>query len=318
MYWLCLCVVLVVCSADEFLLHLKKLLARQARSERSNFFNTTFPALTNHHIRGQLVTEQEYPWVARVIHSLTETLPHICTASCIDERVFVTAARCIFYLKVEFTTVHYQNQILFVRAFIIPSKPTKQMFDDIGFIVVEDTPTLPYWATIKTFNAVNRTDDEFQWLDVLRWNDLHEHYVVGYAADDGRAIFQAADTVYRLTEIKIIIDLRLCSELTSMDDNDDATDFWVPCYHSCAVDTMQNDEACQPYHGVEGGAVFHKANKTLIGIATWGAIAKEGYPLPVGFSVLNSDNYYEDLKCALTIRDSKKMENNISYQSLCA
>lgn len=102
-----------------------------------------------------------------------------------------------------------------------------------------------------------------------------------------------------------------------MDDNNDATDFWVPCYHSCSVETEPTDETCQPYHGVEGGAVLDKANNTLIGIATWGAYSKENYPMPVGFSVLNSDNYYEDLKCALRIRDSKKLENNISYQSLC-
>lgn len=88
-------------------------------------------------------------------------------------------------LKVEFTTVHYQSHILFVRALVIPSKPTKQMFDDIGFIIVEDKPTVPRWTTIKTFNAVNRSDEEFEWLQILGWQKgQHEHYVVGYAADD--------------------------------------------------------------------------------------------------------------------------------------
>lgn len=95
-------------------------------------------------------------------------------------------------------------------------------------------------------------------------------------------------------------------------------DFNVPCYHSCTLDDYRHDEPrCAMYHGVEGGAVINKKTNVLLGVATWGAFYSK-YELPVGLSVVNSANFYEDLSCAMKIQNDIKVEVQRGYyQSLC-
>lgn len=96
--------------------------------------------------------------------------------------------------------------------------------------------------------------------------------------------------------------------------NNYITGFRVPCYHSCDVDEfIKNDTKCSNYHGVEGGAVLSD-DAILLGIATWGAYFHK-YDLPVGFSIVNSDNFYTDFDCAKRIRASGI--KNEGYQGIC-
>ncbi|XP_063392661.1 uncharacterized protein LOC134678140 [Cydia fagiglandana] len=82
-----------------------------------------------------LVNEDDYPWVARVIHGHHKNQvlePLICTAAAIKRRVFITAARCIVTAKALYTTILYKHREIGVKAFIFPAIPSKQMFDDVG------------------------------------------------------------------------------------------------------------------------------------------------------------------------------------------
>ncbi|XP_046974279.1 uncharacterized protein LOC124540657 [Vanessa cardui] len=155
-------------------------LQRRADDNELNLNETYFPTLKNYHVNGKRVSESEYPWIARVIHSPKNFAPHICTATCIDENVFITAARCVYILKVVYTSVIYQNQRLSVKAFVLPSKKSKQLYDDIGFIVVNREFTGD-WNIIETFNE-KRPDNAFKWFGAMKFDEF-EHIVVGYALD---------------------------------------------------------------------------------------------------------------------------------------
>lgn len=54
-----------------------------------------------------------------------------------------------------------------VLAFVLPSEPTKQAFDDIGLIVVKSKNVIGTWSVIDLFTNVNRTDDAFTWFGNL-------------------------------------------------------------------------------------------------------------------------------------------------------
>lgn len=55
-----------------------------------------FSSLDNYQVNAKAATESQYPWIARVIHSRSADIPHMCTAVCIDEGIYITAARCIY------------------------------------------------------------------------------------------------------------------------------------------------------------------------------------------------------------------------------
>lgn len=98
------------------------------------------------------------------------------------------------------------------------------------------------------------------------------------------------------------------------------TGFAVPCYHSCTLQQFEkNIDRCYNYHGVEGGAVITNVmgyNK-LMGVATWGPSIKD-YELPVGFAVVNSENFFKDFTCATKIRDDNGLLITKGYyQTLC-
>ncbi|KAL0859915.1 hypothetical protein ABMA27_010245 [Loxostege sticticalis] len=301
-------------SDDNELQFIEHLSSFNTRRSQLNFDQTYFSSLDNYQVEAVPATEAQYPWIARVVHSRTLDIPHMCTAACIEERIFITAARCIYSLKVHYTTLIYQHTRLPVRAFVLPSKGTKQAFDDIGFIVVEDVPH-GHWATVKLYDETNRTDDGFNWFaDRFGSAQSESHKVVGYATK-GKQSIQAPDRLFELTEIPVVVHMDLCTILFTFDL---MKGFHVPCYHSCTLEqfkTNSDDPDCKKYHGVEGGAVLNTKTNKLLGLATWGPYFPKLY-LPVGFAVPNSANFFNDYVCARRIRDDDG-EPGMSYQRLC-
>ncbi|XP_063543223.1 uncharacterized protein LOC134751708 [Cydia strobilella] len=133
-------------------------------------FFSVFSLLRSEQNNADKTEEKKYPWIARVVHSTDKDYPYLCTAACIEDRIFVTAARCIYQAKLSLTTVINQGARLRPIAFVVPSKPTKQMFDDIGFIVVKKTNHK--WKTVKVFDKQDnkkftRTDKNYFWLSKM-------------------------------------------------------------------------------------------------------------------------------------------------------
>ncbi|CAH0718503.1 unnamed protein product, partial [Brenthis ino] len=272
-----------------------------------------FPALRGYHVNAKVITEFGYPWIARVIHSKENNVPYLCTASCIDKMIFITAARCVYLLKITYTSIIYQNQRLKPKAFILPSNPTKQFYDDIGFIIVHDD-LIGTWETIDVYSE-KRTDNAFKWLEDMEFEE-YEHRIVGYTSAKKSKSVSVWHKKYELTELDVVANIQICSDILPFDNL--IVGFEVPCYHSCSsIKFIEKDELCKNYHGVEGGALLNLKSKQLFGIATWGAYYTK-YELPVGFAVPNSDNYFEDLTCAKKIRDNNKTSVSEGfYQSLC-
>ncbi|KAL0810449.1 hypothetical protein ABMA28_010587 [Loxostege sticticalis] len=305
-------------SDDNEIQFIELLSSFDTRRSQLNLDQTYLSSLENYQVEAVPATEAQYPWIARVVHSRTLDIPHMCTAACIEERIFITAARCIYSLKVHYTTLIYQHTRLPVRAFVLPSKGTKQAFDDIGFIVVEDV-SHGHWATVKLYDETNRTDDGFNWFtDRFGSAQSGSHKVVGYATQKGIPLTQAPDRLFELTEIPVVVHI-----VSIHMDGDNG--FHVPCYHSCTLKqfkTNSNDPNCKKYHGVEGGAVLNTKTNKLLGLATWGmawemeSMLFPEYELPVGFAVPNSANFFNDYVCARRIRDDDG-EPGMSYQRLC-
>lgn len=63
----------------------------------------------------------------------------------------------------------------------MPTKESKQLFDDIGFIIVNDEFT-GQWQKIRTYNKI-RPDNSFEWYKKILdgAGDKYDHKVVGYA-----------------------------------------------------------------------------------------------------------------------------------------
>lgn len=287
------------------------LFSHRREFKRSNFNQTFFSSLESYQVNAVPVSEVQYPWISRVVHSRSGDSPHVCTASCVDEGIFITAARCIIGLKVKFTTVIYQSRPLAARAFVVPSNGTKQAYDDIGFIVVHKEKMT--WSIVKLFSETNRTDDEFLWFEDLKPS---EYKVVGYATDKGIHRIKSVDRIYNLTELNIVIGIDICSNILTFHHR--IGGFNIPCYHSCTTNEFKHEvEKCQNYHGVEGGAVFDVTKEYLLGVATWGPYFRK-YELPVGFSVVNSGNFFQDFECARKIwaDDLPKVDKGY-YQKLC-
>nr|XP_021183411.2 uncharacterized protein LOC110371466 [Helicoverpa armigera] len=278
---------------------------------------TFFPDLLNYQANAVPVTEAQHPWIARVVHSRTADVPHMCTAACIAEAIFITSSRCIHYLKVNHTTIIYMSKRFDALAFVIPSKPTKQAFDDIGFIVVEDDKSVKRdWPVIQLFDSVNRTDESFTWFSELV---SYKYKVVGYAMEKGYEHIPSQTDQFNLTELNVVVSMELCPKILKFI-NKRRSGFAVPCYHSCTLQEHEkNNDRCYNYHGVEGGAVIANVmgyNK-LMGVATWGPYVPN-YELPVGFAVVNSENFFEDFRCATKIRDDNGLLITKGYyQTLC-
>ncbi|XP_075987500.1 uncharacterized protein LOC142984075 [Anticarsia gemmatalis] len=285
------------------------------RGPTLNLEDSYFASLENYDVGATSVTEKQYPWIARVIHSRTKDYPHICTAVCIEPYIFVTAARCLYTIKVDYTTIIYGSNFLQALAFVIPSDMSKQGFDDIGFIIVKKKDDVS-WSAIQILNMSNRTDDAFKWFTKLDFAKAISPKVVGYSAPKGIHRIRIAKRHYNLTDLAVVVHLDLCSKILTA--NDVLKGFGVPCYHSCAYsDFIKSSEKCKHYHGVEGGVLFDTITKKLIGIATWGTYYSK-YELPVGFAVPNSESFYKDYECAKRIRDDDGEDVQKGYfQSLC-
>ncbi|CAH2061899.1 unnamed protein product, partial [Iphiclides podalirius] len=273
-----------------------------------------FSPLMNFDTDADPVSESRYRWIARVVHSRTSTIPHVCTASCISERIFVTAAACVSRLKVSYTTVIYQYDRIPVIAFVIPANGSRQGFDDIGFIVV-DTDGPRNWDTILMFDTTNRTDNEFRWFSNIFDTDTIEHKVIGYSVPKVLSKISEIDKQYHLTELPVVVNLDLCPSILPFKET--ASAYRVPCYMSCALREFHAGKSvCKNYHGVEGGALFNIETNKLLGVATWGANSQA---LPVGFAVPNSENFFRNYACARRIRDNgEPLPLAGHYQSLCS
>ncbi|XP_049881984.1 uncharacterized protein LOC126378006 [Pectinophora gossypiella] len=272
-----------------------------------------FPALDNYHDGASLISETKYPWIARIVHSKSADYPFICTASCIDNQIFITAARCIPMLKIEFTSVIYKKQRFHPIAFLIPSSPTKQMYDDIGIIVVDGREfdrKKRHWVIVKLFEG-NRTDTTYQWLAELQLYKSMQHVAIGYASHKNFAKVHTARTRFQLYEMKVHVGITLCTVYGRK------IGYYVPCYHACDL-TKPSDPKCKKYLGTEGAALFNFKSNKLLGVATWGG--KKVTELPVGFSVPNSENFFQDLDCARKIRADLLTTRNPPkdhYKKLC-
>ncbi|CAG4975121.1 unnamed protein product [Colias eurytheme] len=276
-----------------------------------NLFSV-FPPLVHYEVNAIPVTESDYPWIARVIHSRYSEKPHMCTATCIHPEIFITAYRCIHSLHLPYIRVIYNTEILNTKAIVSPSNNSKQSYDDIGFIVVHKGYR-GTWYTVDLFN-INRTDSTYKWYSKLTFNDTHK--VVGYALKKDLYKFRTADTEFRLTELEVYIEFLLCKEVFTFSYL--MGQFNVPCYHSCTLEEYRRDEKkCDNYHGVEGGAVINMKTNRLLGLATWGAYYSK-YELPVGMSVVNSKNFFESFSCAKKIQKNEMtVVAEFYYQNLC-
>ncbi|CAB3232565.1 unnamed protein product [Arctia plantaginis] len=281
-----------------------------------NLTETFFSSLQNYAVNAKPANETTYPWIARVVHSTTRDVPHVCTASCIDAAIFITAARCLFVLKVNYTTIIYRSKRLRALAFVLPSEPSKQAFDDIGLIVVKRKNVIGTWSVIELFTNVNRTDDAFTWfgnLDYL-YGSVNTK-VLGYSTK--KNLILTPEQHYNLTELGVVIGLDICASVLSNSVNG-SMGYTVPCYHSCTFGQMlRNNAICDSYHGVEGGAIFDTITNKLMGVATWGTYYPQ-HELPVGFAFANSDHFYKDFSCAKRIRnDNGLLVTKGYYQSIC-
>lgn len=123
---------------------------------------------------------------------------------------------------------------------------------------------------------------------------------------------------YTLRELNIVVNIEICSKILT--EFGKLKGFQVPCYHSCTYQQFKkNNDTCFNYHGVEGGAVFDSISNKLLGVATWGAYYAK-FELPVGFSVANSEDFYNDFVCARKIRDDTYDNTKVTmgyYQRLC-
>ncbi|KAF9408872.1 hypothetical protein HW555_011587, partial [Spodoptera exigua] len=276
-----------------------------------------YGSLNNYYVNAKEVAESQYPWIARVIHSRSSYVPHICTAVCIADAIFITASRCIYTLKVNYTRILHNTKFYNALAFVVPSVPTPQAFDDIGFVVVHSKNSRNSWRTIKPFNAVNRTDGAFRWFSKVETSyGKNDYKVVGYAMLKGIDKIRAPERQYHLTELNVIVSLDLCHR--TLAENLKLKVYRLPCYHSCTYKQFLNgDSRCKNYHGVEGGAIINTRSNQLLGIATWGYHHAK-FEFPVGFSVVNSRNFYNDLRCARRIRDDNGLRIVKGYyQKLC-
>ncbi|XP_034837688.1 uncharacterized protein [Maniola hyperantus] len=282
-----------------------------------NLTNTYFLNLKNYQVNAKSASEIDYPWVARVLHSKVYSKPQLCTAICISPQIFITAAKCVLLLKISHTSLVYQDYRLKPKAFVLPTNETKQMYDDIGFIIVHDEYP-GRWETVELFGQ-KRTDRAYKWFGNLQFDEF-EHTVVGYAmfkTDETSLVWKRP---YYLTQLDVHVDINLCREILLYNQGYDG--FAVPCYHSCTLSQFtspgpKKHPQCKNYHGSEGSAIINKKTNKVLGLATWGAYFSQ-YELPVGFAIPNSDNFFEDRLCAEKIRDDTDfVVDPGQYQELC-
>ncbi|XP_063630436.1 uncharacterized protein LOC134801773 [Cydia splendana] len=263
--------------------------------------DTVFNILRSEQNDANETEEEKYPWIARVVLSREYDYPYLCTAACIEDRIFVTAARCLYQTKVSFTSVINQGARLRPIAFVVPSKPTKQMFEDIGFIVVDKTNHK--WNAIEVFDKQDnkmftRTDENYFWMSKM--GEI-KGTSVGYVSGDEKQpgiLYQA----------NVYISPFLCQHFYNVDilrlKNSDH--YFVPCFHTCNIMDGYKKYTCNKRLAGEGHVVMEDKTKKLIGISTWGGYFAKGIDinLPVGVALPNSDSFQEDLECARKIKNA--------------
>ncbi|XP_063390296.1 uncharacterized protein LOC134675891 [Cydia fagiglandana] len=264
---------------------------------------TVFNILINEQKYANETEEEKYPWISRVVISTEYDYPYLCTAACIEDRIFVTAARCLYQTKVSFTSVINQGARLRPIAFVVPSKPTKQMFEDVGFIIVNKTNHK--WSAIEVFdqqdnNTFTRTDENYFWLSKI---GEVKGTSVGFVSGDDKqpgTLYQA--NVYMSPFLcQHFYNIEILHEPLYYSDH-----YFVPCFHTCNIKDGYKKSKCNKRLAGEGHAVLEDKTKKLMGIATWGGYFAKSYGinLPVGMAIPNSDSFREDLECARKIKNA--------------
>ncbi|XP_041979428.1 uncharacterized protein LOC121733278 [Aricia agestis] len=294
------------------------------------FLNDTFfPKLKNYHINATQVPEDKYKFVAKVVHSTRHKYPVICTAACVHERIFLTAARCVYNAIPQYTRVFYLGEKIGVGAFILPTFQTKQQYDDVAFVVVDYGFSQTYQVAYFYSSYMQREDDRFDWLDKYREGvyDYYDHVVIGYATswEDVKDGERMNNTNYNLTELDIHIGTRFCTEILPSEALPKTlSTFHVPCYHACSIHEFKMfHEDCTKYHGVEGGIVYNAYKGRIVGIATWGPYYDfnsgiyDSRSLPVGYAVPSGKPFEEAFKCARGVKQENRDRYPGTLQMAC-
>ncbi|XP_048000067.1 uncharacterized protein LOC125237136 [Leguminivora glycinivorella] len=278
-----------------------------------NMNETVFSILRSEQREANKTSHKEYPWIAYVVHSRDRDQPFLCSAACIEERIFITAARCLYRAKVYLTTVVHQESKLRPIAFVVPTKNTKQLFDDVGFIIVDRTSH--NWQTVKLYSAADnknftRTDNNYVWLSTM---GEMAGTVVGYVDGSNKpAVLYEANVFMSGFLCQHFYNVDILKEPKYFSDN-----FFVPCYHTCNLWNGYSKFNCLKWLAGEGLAVLHQESKKLFGVATWGGYLGNAphVPLPVGMAIPNSASFREDLECARKIKNAPVTTN--SFAGLC-
>ncbi|XP_048006004.1 uncharacterized protein LOC125241522 [Leguminivora glycinivorella] len=250
--------------------------------------------------------ESQHPWLVRVVHApsnATDMAPLICTGAVLADRVYITAARCIFSAKADYTTVIYSGHQLSVKAFVFPAQPTNQMFDDVGFIV-------SWWKReIKSFHTITlalerRLDDNsFDFFDDLAVNDST---LLGFIASKDSP---STHTLYRLDNMHASNEV--CHELYPSGGGGGGA-YRVPCAHSCRAAEQRAGSAPCGRLLLGLGHVLVDRSARLLGLVTWSCAnaptarrRSHDMPLPLGLALPNTKASQLNYDCAIAIRNLK-------------
>ncbi|XP_061718262.1 uncharacterized protein LOC133525867 [Cydia pomonella] len=295
--------------------------------EHPHFNNTHFCPIQEMEQSGaRLVDEEDYPWIARVVHGrpFKEIMaPLICTAAAIDKEIFITAARCIATAKAEFTTVLYLNRQIGVKAFIFPVEPSKQMFDDVGLIVT----WAPWQNKTIHYEIINlpknpRPDDNsYYFFEDLVDTKAKTSTLIGFIELEESP---GTHKLYKLENMHA--SNRICNEIYPMTKNSD--DYWAPCVHFCSPEEHDmNSETCRRYLLGLGHMVVDEQTNELIGIVTWTCansapdrLSRDRLPMPLGVAVPNRKTLKIDKNCADMLTNDKMPHTQLTrgyYRHLC-
>ncbi|XP_061718244.1 uncharacterized protein LOC133525852 [Cydia pomonella] len=294
-------------------------------SEESNFNNTYFCPMPGMAQEGAtLAQESEYPWIARVVHtppSSTVMAPLICTAAVISSRILITAAKCIATAKANYTTVLIRTIKLAVKTFVFPAEPSKQMFDDVGFIITWHNGSAINVNDFKNITLTSRirvNDNSFNFFE--EWA-IKNSTIVGFIASEESP---GTHKLYKLENMHA--SNRVCNEIYPTVRN--SNDYWAPCVHSCGPEEHNmNSETCRRYLLGLGHMVVDEQTNELIGIVTWTCansdrdrLSRQGLPMPLGLAVPNKKTSDKDRNCSINVRDDSTKRSNLTfgyYRTLC-
>ncbi|XP_048005838.1 uncharacterized protein LOC125241408 [Leguminivora glycinivorella] len=298
--------------------------------EHPDHNNTNFCPMPAMQQQGATLVEDAnaHPWAAKVVHTHwkhhTEE-PFLCTAAAIKHRIFITAARCLATSKPYYTHLRMRmNLRVAVQFFVTPSPSTKQLFDDIGFIVawtrLFDKKTGYEYSPTDGFLSISRKPRAGGGAWRLDWAAGAAYKLVGFLAERESPSNQS---LYELGEM--YGSNSACNRLLPAQTQ--SQDYWAACVHSCRpLEHSREHPPCRRYLLGLGHAVLDDKNE-LVGIVTWScgnepaALARRGgLPLPLGVAVPD-DRFQRNLECVDYIIKNADFVKNLTvpgfYPSLC-